>query len=111
LTHPERVADDGVPRFDPVTASPLTFERVRTDDFPAFALGIAAGRAGGVAPAVFNAANEAAVALFLAGQLSFAAIGSAIRSALDALGHGPAVDREALRAADLAARAHVRGLV
>jgi 1-deoxy-D-xylulose-5-phosphate reductoisomerase len=110
LTHPERVSDDGVPRFDPVTASPLTFERVRTEDFPAFALGLAAGRAGGVAPAVFNAANEQAVALFLSGQLSFAGIGSAIRSALDALGQGPALDREALGVADLAARAHVRGL-
>jgi 1-deoxy-D-xylulose-5-phosphate reductoisomerase len=111
LTHPERVSDEGVPRFDPVAASPLTFERVRADDFPAFALGIAAGRAGGVAPAVFNAANEQAVALFLAGQLSFAGIGSAIRSALDALGAGAAVDREALRAADLAARAHVKAMV
>ena len=35
LTHPERVHDAGVPPYDPVELSPLTFERVRWDDFPA----------------------------------------------------------------------------
>ena len=78
LTHPERLADEGVAPFDPVAASPLTFERVRADDFPALALGLAAGRAGGAAPAVFNAANEQAVALFLEGRMGFAAIAPAI---------------------------------
>src|SRR3712207_6372507 len=47
LTHPERVPDTGVPPFDPIEMSPLTFERVRERDFPALALGVAAGRAGG----------------------------------------------------------------
>ncbi len=111
LTHPERVPDNGVTAFDPVAASPLTFERVRADDFPALALGIAAGRAGGAAPAVFNAANEAAVALFLEGRMPFADIAPAISSALDALGALPAKDRDGLMAADVAARGHVRGLV
>jgi 1-deoxy-D-xylulose-5-phosphate reductoisomerase len=108
LTHPERLADSGVPPFDPVAASPLTFERVRMDDFPALALGMAAGRAGGAAPAIFNAANEQAVALFLEGQMSFAGIAHAIESALDALSGLPAGDRSALLAADASARAHVR---
>jgi 1-deoxy-D-xylulose-5-phosphate reductoisomerase len=108
LTHPERLADSGVPPFDPVAASPLTFERVRVDDFPALALGMAAGRAGGAAPAIFNAANEQAVALFLEGQMSFAGIAHAIESALDALSGLPAGDRSALLAADASARAHVR---
>src|SRR4029078_9370308 len=58
LTHPHRVPDAGVPPFDPVALSPLTFEPVRADQFKALGLGIAAGRMGGVAPAVFNAANE-----------------------------------------------------
>jgi 1-deoxy-D-xylulose-5-phosphate reductoisomerase len=107
LTHPERVVDDGVPRFNPVAASPLTFERVRADDFPALALGVEAGRRGGAAPAVFNAANEQAVALFLEGRMSFAGIPTAISSALDALGAHPGTDREALLAADAAARGHV----
>ena len=40
LTHPDRVPDTGVPPFDPVELSPLTYERVRTTDFPALALGV-----------------------------------------------------------------------
>lgn len=69
-------------RFDPIAAGTLTFEPVREDAFPAFALGIAAGRAGELYPAVFNAANEVAVAAFLAHRLSFNGIGAGIDHAL-----------------------------
>lgn len=110
LTHPERIADDGVTRFDPVASSPLTFEPVRHDAFPALALGVEAGRRGGAAPAVFNAANEQAVALFLAGAIDFHDISSAIDSALRALHAAPGGDLEALLAADAAARHHVKDL-
>jgi 1-deoxy-D-xylulose-5-phosphate reductoisomerase len=108
LTHPDRVPDSGVPVFDPVALSPLTFEPVRTEDFPALALGIAAGRTGGAAPAVFNAANEEAVALFLAGRVRFGDIPVAIAGALDALGLLPSHDRQAILAADAEARRFVR---
>jgi 1-deoxy-D-xylulose-5-phosphate reductoisomerase len=108
LTHPHRVADTGIPPFDPVALSPLTFEPVRIEEFPAFALGIAAGRKGGAAPAVFNAANEAAVSLFLDGRVRFRDIGAAIASALDALGDLPADNRETILAADSAARRFVQ---
>ncbi len=108
LTHPHRVPDQGIPAFDPVKMSPLTFEPVRLDDFPALALGREAGMAGGAAPAVFNAANEAAVALFLEGKIRFMAIPAAIRSALDAVGGAPSDSRAALGEADARARAHVR---
>jgi 1-deoxy-D-xylulose-5-phosphate reductoisomerase len=108
LTHPQRLPDDGLAPFDPVAASPLTFEPVRADDFPALALGLAAGRAGGAAPAVFNAANEQAVALFLEGRAGFTEIAPAVESALDALATMPAHDRASLLAADAAARRHVR---
>ena len=104
LTHPERVPDTGVPPFDPVELGPLTFERVRSADFPALALGIAAGRAGGAAPAVFNAANEQAVALFLEGRFGLLDIPRAIEAALAGLAGAPGADREALLAADAAAR-------
>jgi 1-deoxy-D-xylulose-5-phosphate reductoisomerase len=110
LTHPERIADDGVQRFDPVAASPLTFERVRLADFPALQLGVEAGRTGGAAPAVFNAANERAVALFLDGAIGFRDIARGIGSALEALGDLPGGSREALLAADAAARDHVSGI-
>ncbi|HJU90219.1 MAG TPA: 1-deoxy-D-xylulose-5-phosphate reductoisomerase [Gemmatimonadaceae bacterium] len=111
LTHPERVADTGVPPFDPVELSPLTFERVRADDFPALRFGFDAGRRGGAAPAVFNAANEQAVALFLEGRISFGDIPLAISSALDALGDADGGTRDALLAADRDARRHVREML
>lgn len=104
LTHPQRVVDTGVTPFDPVELSPLTFERVRGDDFPALGLGVRAGRAGGAAPAVFNAANEAAVALFLDGQIAFGDISRAIEVALDRLGGLDGSSRDALLAADASAR-------
>ena len=110
LTHPERVFDDGVRPFDPVACSPLTFEPVRYEQFPALRLGMQAGRAGGAAPAVFNAANEQAVALFLEGRITFNDIASAIDSALDALGDTASGSREALLAVDAEARRHVRRL-
>jgi 1-deoxy-D-xylulose-5-phosphate reductoisomerase len=107
LTHPERVRDDGVPRFDPVAHSPLTFEPVRLADFPALRLGLEAARNGGAAPAVFNAANEQAVALFLEGKMQFADIAAGIDAALAKLGSMNGRDKTALLAADAAARALV----
>ena len=108
LTHPERVPDQGVPPFDPVRLSPMTFEPVDHQRFPALRLGIEAGRAAGSAPAVFNAANECAVAAFLGGKIRFSDIPRAISSALDALSDMPAGSRENLLAADAAARRHVK---
>jgi len=108
LTHPERVADTGVPPFDPVELSPLTFERVREQDFPTLHLGVDAGRRGGAAPAVFNAANEQAVSLFLDGRIAFGDIPRSIASALSALESHVGTSRTALLDADRAARRHVR---
>ncbi|MFN2398662.1 MAG: 1-deoxy-D-xylulose-5-phosphate reductoisomerase [Gemmatimonadaceae bacterium] len=108
LTHPERVADNGVPAFDPVEMSPLTFERVRHDEFPAFRMGVEAGRVGGAAPAVFNAANEQAVELFLAGRGTLDDIPRAIAGALEKLALAEGGSRDSLLAADMQARQFVR---
>jgi 1-deoxy-D-xylulose-5-phosphate reductoisomerase len=110
LTHPERVADAGVSPFDPVGLSPFTFEMVDHARFPALQLGIEAGRSSGAAPAVFNAANEQAVALFLEGAIMFSDITRAIESSLRELGGLPGDTREDLFAADSLARQHVREL-
>jgi 1-deoxy-D-xylulose-5-phosphate reductoisomerase len=104
LTHPERLPDAAMRRFDPVAAGPLTFEPVRTDVFRALASGIAAGRAGGTAPAVFNAANEVAVAAFLQGGIPFGRISETIQETLDAHEPAPANSVEAVRSADQWAR-------
>jgi len=107
LTHPERAPDDGVPAFDPVALSPITFEPVDYQRFPALRMGIEAGRRGGAAPAIFNAANEQAVALFLEGKIQFADISTSIASALDELGGLPSSGRTELLDADVQARRHV----
>jgi 1-deoxy-D-xylulose-5-phosphate reductoisomerase len=64
LTHPARASDQGTRPFDAVEIGTLTFEPVRRDVFRAFHAGVEAGRAGGTAPAAFNAANEVAVGHF-----------------------------------------------
>jgi 1-deoxy-D-xylulose-5-phosphate reductoisomerase len=110
LTYPDRVPDTGVPPFDPVELSPLTFEKVRTSDFPALELGTQAGRVGGAAPAVFNAANEQAVAFFLEGTIRFGDIPRAIESALTRWGDSSSGSRDAILAADASARRHVQEL-
>ena len=84
LTHPERVPDGGARRFDPVQAGALTFEPVRPELYPAYALGRAAGEQGGTAPAAFNAANEVAVQLFLEGRIRFGKIAETIERVLAA---------------------------
>lgn len=107
LTWPERVPDSGVPLFDPVALGSLTFEPVRFADFPMLQLGIQAGRDGGAAPAVYNAANEVAVAHFLAGRLRFGEIASLVAGALGSLVELPGASLDSLMAADAAARRHV----
>jgi 1-deoxy-D-xylulose-5-phosphate reductoisomerase len=106
LTHPERVADGGTRRFDPVAAGDLTFEPVRPELFPAYLLGRHAASLGGTAPAAFNAANEVAVELFLAERIAFGRIADIISATLDRHGatRGDAESLDAVLAADAAAR-------
>ena len=84
LSAPERLANEFRP-FDPVEAGPLEFEKLRREDFPMFDLGVGAGRAGGTAPAVYNAANEVAVEAFLAGRLDFAGIPLLVEAVLSSM--------------------------
>jgi 1-deoxy-D-xylulose-5-phosphate reductoisomerase len=110
LSYPDRLSDTGVPPFDPVELSPLTFEKVRSTEFPALGLGTEAGRRGGAAPAVFNAANEQAVAYFLEGAIRFGDIPRAIESALGKYADAPSGSRDAIFEADASARRHVQEL-
>jgi 1-deoxy-D-xylulose-5-phosphate reductoisomerase len=73
LGWPDRVADAALP-IDWSQPASWTFEPLDNEAFPAVELAKEAGRAGGTTPAVFNAANEEAVAAFVAGQLPFLAI-------------------------------------
>jgi 1-deoxy-D-xylulose-5-phosphate reductoisomerase len=83
----------------------LDFEEVDDEAFPALSIARAAGREGGTAPAVMNAANEIAVAAFLDGRLPFNGISSLVADVLDEVQAGPADSFDALVAADREARA------
>lgn len=84
LLCPDR-ADLGVPRFDiAALTTPLTFEPPDESRFPALALARRAAGVGGTLPAVMNAANEAAVGLFLEGHLTFGAITALTARTMDA---------------------------
>jgi 1-deoxy-D-xylulose-5-phosphate reductoisomerase len=104
LTHPQRLPDAGSPRFDPLRSGALTFEPIDAARFPTFGLGVEAGRTGGTLPAVFNAANEVAVAAFLRHELSFGGIAAVIEQVLETQAVTAATDLEPVLAADREAR-------
>ncbi len=89
----------------------LTFEAPDLDAFPCLRLGYEAGRTGGSAPAVLNAADEVAVQAFLQGQIGFTSIGAVVEKALSTVGLRPIATVEEVMAADAEARAVASGLV
>ena len=107
LTYPERAATPLAP-LD-LTALTLEFSAPDTDTFPMLALAREAGEKGGAAPCIFNAANEVAVAAFLAGRLPFLAIPEVVGGALAAAGDEPVRDLDDLLEVDRAARATAEG--
>jgi 1-deoxy-D-xylulose-5-phosphate reductoisomerase len=82
LTYPDRIANSGFPALDWNNLKSLTFEPPDTDRFPCLELAIAAGRAGGTAPAALCGADEMAVVLFLAGRIGFMDIPRLIRQVM-----------------------------
>ena len=81
LLEPERV-ECGLPRLDVRQMGSLVFEPVDEDRFPCPRLAREAIEIGGTMPAVLNAANEAAVSLFLSGRLPFLGIADTIESTM-----------------------------
>jgi 1-deoxy-D-xylulose-5-phosphate reductoisomerase len=71
------------PRMDLAALGALTFEAPDLDRFPALSLARAALRAGGGAPAVFNAANEEAVNAFVARRIGFLDIALAVAETME----------------------------
>ncbi|MGI8407825.1 MAG: 1-deoxy-D-xylulose-5-phosphate reductoisomerase [Actinomycetota bacterium] len=82
----------------------LRFEQVDDSRFPAVALAYEAGRAGGTATAVLNAANEVAVAAFLGGELCFTEITSLSERVLEQHEPEDASELKSVLAADVWAR-------
>lgn len=82
LFWPDRVESD-FGRLDLAGISKLTFEPPDFNRFPALNLAFEVARTGGTAPAVYNAANEAAVEAFLAGRIRFPQITELIAETVD----------------------------
>ena len=87
MSWPERVAD-AAPACDWTAATSWDFYPLDEEAFPAVGLARTAGAAGGTAPAVFNGADEACVAAFLAGELPFTGIVATVARVLDEHLHG-----------------------
>jgi 1-deoxy-D-xylulose-5-phosphate reductoisomerase len=82
LTYPERLDSPELPRLDWKDALQLDFSAPDAANFPGLKIAVEAGRRGGTYPAVLCGADEAAVALFLEGKLSFTGITDMIEEAL-----------------------------
>jgi 1-deoxy-D-xylulose-5-phosphate reductoisomerase len=103
LTYPERAATP-VTALD-FTSLTLQFEAPDVETFPMLQLARDAGEKGGTTPCVFNAANEVAVAAFLAGRLPFLGIAEVVAAALARTEGAPARDLDDLLDVDRSTRA------
>ncbi|MEN7531058.1 MULTISPECIES: 1-deoxy-D-xylulose-5-phosphate reductoisomerase [unclassified Cupriavidus] len=103
MAYPERI-DSGVTPLDLTLAGGLHFETPDLERFPCLGLAFDALRAGGLAPAVLNAANEVAVDAFLAGDIRFTDIARVVDGVLDQPVQGSADRLDDVLAADAEAR-------
>ncbi|MDH4050661.1 MAG: 1-deoxy-D-xylulose-5-phosphate reductoisomerase [Rubrivivax sp.] len=105
LSFPDRV-DSGAPRLDLLGLPSLTFEPALQARFPGLYLAYDALRAPAGSPAVLNAANEEAVAAFLAGRIRFTQIHAVNAHTVEALAGriGPISSLEDLLSVDARAR-------
>ena len=110
VTWPRRVKNSLRP-LDFAALRQLDFEAPRRADFPAIDLAVQAGTIGGTLPAVYNAANEIAVAAFIDGRLTFPGIWETVARTMEVHKTEMHAGLEAILAADAWARQNVEGLL
>lgn len=110
LAWPERMRTPSQ-RLDLAAASRLDFEKPDLTRFPALRLAREALEKGGAAPIVLNAANEVAVAGFLAGRLRFKEIGEFVEQALDCADYAEPSSLEDVLGIDRSTRLRVEALM
>ncbi|MEZ6135437.1 MAG: 1-deoxy-D-xylulose-5-phosphate reductoisomerase [Pirellulaceae bacterium] len=106
LTYPDRIAGS-CPRMDWTQLHRWEFEPADTERFPALDLGWEVARRGGTCGAVVNAANEAAVALFLDGKIRFSEIVAGCRRILEQHHFDPSPGLDELMRLDVWAREEI----
>jgi 1-deoxy-D-xylulose-5-phosphate reductoisomerase len=107
---PERIATPAA-RLDFAQVANLSFEAPDLERFPCLALAWAAMREGGSAPCILNAANEIAVAAFIAGQAGFLDIDAIVAETLEKVPHMAMTSLEDVVAVDAEARSVARAQV
>jgi 1-deoxy-D-xylulose-5-phosphate reductoisomerase len=110
LAWPQRMATPCAP-LDLASIARLDFEAPDEMRFPATALCRAAIAEGGARPAQLNAANEVAVAAFLAGRISFPAIVDTVRRVIEAEAPSVPVSLQDIFSVDAASRAAAQHFV
>ena len=84
LFHPERQANENLPKLNAVTMGSLTFEEMDSTLYPCFELALEYGKKGGTFPAALAGADEAAVELFLNRKIRFTDIPDVVAKTLGA---------------------------
>jgi 1-deoxy-D-xylulose-5-phosphate reductoisomerase len=110
LAWPERMATPAE-RLDLASIRSLEFEQPDLQRFPALRVARQALEQGGAAPTVLNAANEIAVASFLAGQIGFTEIASLVEQAIERAVAGAPSSIEEVIQVDLETRSAVTELI
>ena len=103
VTYPERLLN-GLKPLNFAELGKLEFEAVRRDVFPAIDLAVRAGKESGTLPAVYNAANEVAVAAFVERKIGFTDIWKVVGKTMDAHEVKPGKSLDEFIAADANAR-------
>ncbi|MFJ5770008.1 1-deoxy-D-xylulose-5-phosphate reductoisomerase [Psychrobacillus sp. NPDC093180] len=111
LSYPDRLPRPNAKRLNLAEIGKLHFEEMDYNRYYALKLAIEAGRAGGTMTTVLNAANEAAVALFLQEKISFLTIDELIERAMDAHVNISSPDLETILHVDAQTRKNVRNML
>jgi len=110
LAWPQRI-ESGAERLDLFSVARLDFEAPDVERFPCLAYAYQAARSGGTAAAILNAANEVAVAAFLAEEMPFTDIPQVIAATMDAVPGRTAAALSDILDDDRRAREHARTLI
>ena len=107
LSYPDRL-DTGIKSLDFNSLKSLTFNQVDSKKYPCLDLVVAAGKKGGLYPAVINGANEIAVSKFLSGEIKYKSIYDSLAFATESFADNSKVTFESLCEADAFGRNAVK---
>ena len=111
LSYPERLKRPNAQRLNLAEIGKLHFQEMDYKRYHALKLAIDAGRAGGTMTTVLNAANEAAVSLFLKEKITFLEIDELIERAMDEHSNVSSPDLDTILFVDSQTRKNVQNMV